>query len=121
MSKKWVESYLYVYEQRSETLDELGKGFHFHSLIKKPSNKPPFQIMREFKNTIKKIVDVENHHFFNIKYIDHPEALRKQIYICGQKADENKHKKQEMDIIWRQREKIEQYYNLNYITEQDGA
>ena len=54
---------------RSETLEELGKGFHFHSLIKKPIGKPPFQINREMKNTVDKIVDVNNHHFYNIKYI----------------------------------------------------
>lgn len=114
MKKKWIESSLYVYEQRSETLEDLGKGFHFHALIVKPVNKPTFQIQREMKNSCKNIVDVENHHFFNLKFIPYDEALRKKIYILGDKKDTNKHKKQEMDKHFRNRENILPFYNNNY-------
>lgn len=46
-----------------------------------------------------------------------PSKKRKQGYILGEKAEEIKHLKQKMDIIYRQNNNLQKYYFLNYIIE----
>jgi len=112
MSKIWIEKYLYVYEQRGEDIGECGKGFHFHAIIRKPTNKPNAHILRELKTSVDKLCDSSNNHFFNIKYISEEEKERKIQYLIGSKADELKHKKQEMDIPFRQQNNLKSFYNV---------
>lgn len=117
LSKNWIDGYIYVIEQRGENLEELGKGFHTHILIKLTQHKKQSEINREIKNTWKKILDIDNYHILNIKFIDDDEQKRKQGYILGEKAEEIKHLKQKMDIIYRQNNNLKKYYFLNYIIE----
>lgn len=116
--KQWIKGFLYVLEQRGETINEIGKGFHTHILIELGEHKKRSHIDRELKYLWKKILDTDNYHIFNIKYIDYEEQLRKQKYILGQKQESSKHTKQEYDIIWRENNSIEKYYFLDYIVEQ---
>lgn len=116
--KLWIEGYVYVLEQRGENLEELGKGFHTHILIKLKDHKKKSEIDRELKNVWKNILDVDNYHIFNIKYIDADEQLRKQKYMLGRKSETIKHLKQDMDIIWRQNNSLKNYYFVDYIIEQ---
>ena len=117
--KLWIEGYLYVLEQRGENETEIGKGFHTHILIKIKDHKKKSEIDRELKNQWKNILDVDNYHIFNIKYIDNDEQKRKQKYILSEKSDTNKHLKQKYDIIWRENNSLKKYYFLDYIIE-DG-
>lgn len=112
--KLWIEGYLYVLEQRGENKEEIGKGFHTHILIKLKDHKKKSEIDRELKNQWKGILDTENYHIFNIKYIDYDEQLRKQKYILTLKSDESKHLKQQHDIIWRQSNSLNNYYSVDY-------
>ncbi len=64
------------------------------------------------KNSFKKMCDTDNYHVYNIKNIGEEEKLRKTQYILDRKADDNKHLKQDMDIIWRQKEKLKSYYSI---------
>ncbi len=57
MTKPWIENYLYVFEQRGEEEGECGKGFHFHAIIKKPTNKSYAHILRELSSTANKVCD----------------------------------------------------------------
>jgi len=115
MSKKWITNYLYVYEQRGETEAELGKGFHFHCILEKPKNKPYSHMIRELSNSANTVCDSSNFHFFNVKSISEEECQRKIIYITGRKADEAKHKKQDMDILWRKNLNLLSFYNVGII------
>lgn len=115
--KLWIEGYLYVLEQRGENDIEIGKGFHTHILIKLRGHKKKSHIDRELKNQWKNILDTENYHIFNIKYIDNEEQLRKQKYILGSKSEESKHLKQKYDIIWRENNSLKKYYFVDYIIE----
>ena len=117
ISKNWIEGYIYVLEQRGENLEEIGKGFHTHILLKLRGHKRKSEIDREIKNTWKKILDTDNYHILNIKYIDDDEQKRKQKYMLTLKSEEIKHKKQEYDIIWRGNNNIKKYYYLDYIIE----
>lgn len=115
--KLWIEGYLYVLEQRGEKEEDNGKGFHTHILIKLNGHKKKSHIDRELKNQWKNILDTDNYHIFNIKYIDQEEQLRKQKYMLGRKAESSKHLKQDMDIIWRQNNSLKNYYFVDYIIE----
>lgn len=114
--KKWITSYIYVYEQRGQSLEELGKGFHLHALIKKPEDKSRAHCIREIASSFRKCTDISNYHFYNTKWLDTEEYLRKIKYIVGDKVsteDNNKALKQEMDVQWRLVRRLEQYYYLN--------
>lgn len=116
VQKKWLKSYVYVYEQRGVNQDELGKGFHIHAIIKKPEDKSPAHCIRELSSTFKKCCDVSNYHLFNTKWIDQEEYNRKLGYILGQKEstpENNKVMKQEMDKQWRLVRSLQPYYYLN--------
>ena len=115
MSKKWITNYLYVYEQRGESLTDLGKGFHFHCILEKPKTKAYAHMIRELSNSANSVCDTSNFHFFNIKSISEEECQRKIIYLIGAKADEAKHLKQSMDIVWRKKENILSHYNIGII------
>jgi len=108
LSKKWLNYCIYVYEQRGECEAELGKGFHTHIIFKK--NLSHTHTLREMKNSFKNMCDTDNYHVYNIKNIGEEEKLRKIQYILDKKADNNKHLKQDMDIIWRQKEKLKSHY-----------
>lgn len=116
VTKKWLDTYVYVLEQRGMTEEELGKGFHLHAIIKRPDDKKPSHCVRELSNTFKKACDVSNYHFFQTKFIDEAEKDRKMEYILGQKeyTEENrKDLKQIMDKVWRQRFNIQPYFFSN--------
>lgn len=115
MGKKWITNYLYVYEQRGENLAELGKGFHFHCILEKPKTKAYSHMIAELSNSANSVCDTSNFHFFNIKSISEEECQRKIIYITGRKADEVKHLKQDMDIIWRQKTNLLSFYNVGIV------
>ena len=116
LRKKWITKGCYVIEQRGETPQEAGRGFHTHILFNK-GNKHSI-VMREMKNSFKSIVDVENNHFFNIKNIDIEEYKRKEEYILYEKADPEKHKKQQIDILFREKNNLKSHYIIGLL--EDG-
>lgn len=93
---KWIE-YCYVYEQKGETEDELGKGFHVHCrLLTSAQNYYPSHIHRDlsriFTYVARQCIDVQPIRNLN-KCID---------YMSGNKPEEEKLKAVAMDTIWRQ-------------------
>ena len=115
MSKPWITNYLYVYEQRGETEADIGKGFHFHAIIEKPTNKSYAHMMRELASSANKLCDTSNFHFYNVKNISEEEKERKIVYTTGRKADTAKHLKQDMDIIWRTNNNLLSMYNVGIV------
>lgn len=115
MSKTWMTNYLYCYEQRGETPEECGKGYHFHAIIEKPSNKAYSHIIRELATSAGKLCDTSEYHFYNLKNISDEEKERKIVYITGKKADPAKWLKQEMDIPFREKNNLKSYYNIGII------
>jgi len=112
-SKVWLEDYIQVYEQRGTTEQESGKGFHAHILLWKPDNKKSHEVVRETKNTFKNICSIDNPSILNIKNCKDEDIEKRKNYMLGHKnteADPSKQVKQEIDLIWRQRNNIENYY-----------
>lgn len=111
-NKKWMKDYIYCYEQRSEEIDEY-KGYHLHMVLKR-NNKKMFDIKKEFKNTLKTIMNVDNPNCLNFKNIrDEPDLKRRINYITNFKADSDKHKKQYNDVHFRKHYNLKRYYTTN--------
>lgn len=108
LKKRWINYFIMVIEQRGECEAELGKGFHTHIIFNKGIKH--CKVVTEMSNTFKKMCDTSNYHLFNLKSIGEEEKKRKIEYITGVKADEEKHLKQQMDIIFRERNKLKSYY-----------
>ena len=53
VARNMFESYLYVYEQRGKTIEEKGKGFHAHILVKRNLNYKPSKVVSNLQNTFK--------------------------------------------------------------------
>ncbi len=99
-----LSSYWYSIEQRGETLDELGQGLHSHIILKvipkflKNGNYQKSRLIKETANTYK----VEKN-FIDVKFLyTDADFSRTLKYIQGEKKDENKQLKVEMDAVFRQ-------------------
>lgn len=108
--------YIYVIEQRAETQDQLGKGLHCHILIYHKYDRYA-SLKRDFHNSFKSIIDTDHpnaYKWLNIKHNNtDQDALKRIEYMIGEKKDEVKHKKQEMDKIYRHRFNLEPFYEKN--------
>lgn len=110
--KKWLKRFLYVFEQRGTTPDTAGFRPHGHLIVYRDGKKPS-QVIREISNTVKHITNVEHDEIFNIRFVNEDDENVKRVfnYVLGTKASEDKHEKQEMDIIWRTKIGIKKFYS----------
>lgn len=109
ISKKWITTYTYTYEQRSET-NEQYKGFHCHLLLYR-KDKCNSSMYREIRNTCKAICDTSNTHILNFRHLRTDEDVKKAYnYITAQKADSNKHIKQMIDKEFRNFYYLKSFY-----------
>ena len=112
LSKKWIKDYIYCYEQRSEIENDY-HGYHLHMVLKR-NNKKMFDIRKEFKSTLKSIMDVDNPHCLNFKNIkDEADLKRRLNYITNSKKDTEKHKKQYNDVFFRKQYDLKDHYKDN--------
>ena len=109
LAKKWISTYIYTFEQRSESIDEF-KGIHIHILLHKP-NKKQHECKNEIRNTCKSICDISNPAILNFRNLKSEDDVKKSVnYLIGQKADTNKHQKQLIDIEFRKFHRLRPYY-----------
>lgn len=127
--KKWINDLVYVFEQRGINDDEIGKGFHAHLIINR-NGKSFSKFCREILNTLysnniydkKKMEEFYDKEKCEVPYTQgpfvveytEPEHLQNRFsYILGKKLDKdnkNKNIKQEYDIPFRKKNKLERYY-----------
>lgn len=110
VNKVWMKNYLYVYEQRGTTIEEAGLKPHIHMIIDTDIGKKRHEIIRELKNTFKKLCDVNRNEFFNIRNIKDNHLKNYIKYITGRKKDEIKNIKQDVDKEFRKKYQLEPYY-----------
>lgn len=108
---------LYTYEQRGSSTSSLGKGFHAHMLVKRNLKYKPIKLKQNIKYSCKRVVgNVNNDSQLNIQIVGEDYAKDKKEYILGVKNGDGKQAKQQLDPIWREKEKIERYYgNKNIV------
>jgi len=109
--KVWIDSYCWVVEQRGATLEDMGKGIHYHGLITAKCGKKHGHIVRELANTFKHLTDTSNYQWFSVKPVVLEEYKRKLKYIAGYKNDEEKIIKQRIDVKYRHHMNIPKTFN----------
>lgn len=110
VARKIITDYLYVYEQRGTTMEEVGKGRHAHLLVARNLDYIPSQFLRNTKNTFKSIVNVQQRSLFYPVW-QNPEYMKdKTEYLMGKKSKEGKDVKQAMDKEFREANALQNYY-----------
>lgn len=109
VKKSFIKKSLYVIEQRGENMEELGKGFHCHMLVKKDDYRFS-HLRREFASTFRKLCDVSNPGCLNISLCKKEDIKKRQNYMLGRKADPAKWLKQDHDIPFRKKHFFQDYY-----------
>ncbi len=115
LTKKWLKTYLYVYEQTGVNEKELGKGKHLHILINR-HNKKQSHAETEIRNTFKAWFDYdkpEAHHYFNYMNIHENFIKIKIANMLGNKestSENNKYIKQHYDRLFRKKMYLKDFY-----------
>lgn len=112
----WVDKCYWVFEQRGTNETDIGNGFHAHILIEK-HNIEKGKCKTQIKNKFKKFVGVLNDNTINVQDKKREWLQDKLDYILGEKYDEGKPEKQEIDKIWRKKNNIESYYKFDTLTD----
>lgn len=100
-SKKWIESYAYVYETTKDN------HIHTHGLIK--ANYEAARARKELANSVAKICNTANTHCFKFVILDRQKAVQKMSYILGQKQSK-KLENVELTKKWREEEMLKEMY-----------
>lgn len=109
VQRKYIGKYIYTYEQRGTTDDNLGNGVHLNIVFQLAYHKVPSQVYRETRNTFKDVIGNPLHVCFRSSV--NPQNFIS--YILGQK------KESKMDLVirdrqWRLQLGLEDYYS-NFI------
>lgn len=110
MSRKFIEKYHFVIEQRGMTIDENGKGMHAHLLFARNINYKPAVIKRDLKNTFKKCYNKINDSNFNFKKCGQEFYKARLSYIKGNKTGDNKTEKMSIDDHFRNKFNLKKIY-----------
>jgi len=102
----------FVYEQRGQTPEDRGKGFHCHIIARRNLDYKPNKVSSLIKNSCKGLCNVDNEALLNIRWLHMDYVDDKIDYIEGTKTDEGKDVKQEQDVIFRKEQNIDKVYNL---------
>lgn len=113
VKRKWVSSYVYVYEQRGIHENEIGKGFHMHMILTKP-DKNFARILKETKNTFKHLFDDTCSSAIDIDGRFKRDLNNTISYILAEKQDPGKRLKQEIDKLFRKKYNLQDYYIKNF-------
>lgn len=104
--------YLYVIEQRGDTEEECGKGFHCHILVKRHLSYKPCKFRENTFNTFKNLVGNKKH--VDVQFVGEEFMKDKQEYILGTKTKEGKDVKQKFDKVFRSNNDIRDYYGETF-------
>lgn len=94
----------YCWEQKGETIDDIGKGYHLHMLINCRTGLMKPQVIKDTKSTFKKFFngDVPDA-FVQVDYVrTEADYNRMDMYMDGAKTDDWKDPACAMDIPWRE-------------------
>lgn len=119
LKKVWIKDYCYVLEQRAETEEEAGKGFHTHIIIEKIPEKQYSQCIKELGRSFSKVCDTSNYHLFSGAIIKESDINKRREYILGVKNDTQKHQKQIIDKYWRTENFLKTFYGNRDIALKD--
>lgn len=109
MKSKQIQWCAYTYEQKAESEDKLGEGFHTHIVCK--WNKPWSQVLQACKAAWGKLAD-EN--CIKVRECPNPEQVLEGYMVEYESKDGHKIVTKEMDKLWRQRMGLDPVYYRNW-------
>jgi hypothetical protein len=116
--RKMFKDYFYVYEQRGQHKEEIGKGFHCHFLLKRNIMYKQNKIISNSKNSFKNMTEVNNFQIFNYHWCPDEYLKDKLEYMQDMnKHGQEKNSKQLMDILFRQEKNLNNYYKKECLEE----
>jgi hypothetical protein len=112
VKRKFVKQYHYVFEQRGTNMNNVGKGKHIHLLFKRDINYKPAIIKRDLKNTFKKLYgkNTISDYNFNFKKCGEEYYKLRLLYLKGNKTEEGKAEKCQLDLHFRKLYKLKSIY-----------
>jgi len=98
----------YVFEQKGESEETMGEGFHMHltAICKYAKSK----ILTDTLSTFKKYAEPQGIKIIKIK--TKADLERRNLYLRGQKVGEDKQKAIPFDALWRKREGLADIYQV---------
>lgn len=115
VKKKWMTSYIYVYEQRQTEIGLPYFGIHSHMIVKRGTIAKS-DVIREIYNTSKSICGSKQS--IDVKLLKNDEDLKVRLnYILGEKSTKEKRQRQEIDKIFRQNNNLLSYYSKDFDAE----
>lgn len=113
VSKKWIDEYLYVIEQRGDSDETVGSGFHCHMFIyHRNETKKWSDVKREVQSSFNSVCNTAKSNCLKIMNVTTQNAYDNFLnYMIGLKKDKgNKRIKQEFDKVFREKNGLMNVY-----------
>lgn len=115
VKSKCISDYLMTFEQRGESVSNIGYGPHIHFILRHKYRRY-CELRKHISGLYRECVGNDN--AIDIRHCKGMTDVRNRVtYIIGDKQSEEKRKKQEIDKIWKQEKNIEEYYGNKDIAE----
>ncbi len=109
-NRKMFKEYFYVFEQRSQEKETAGMGFHAHLLLKRNISYKQNKIVSNSKNSFKNMTKVNDFNIFHFHWCPDEYLDDKMEYMTGAKTGSEKDIKQLIDVIFREKYNLDNYY-----------
>jgi len=120
IKRKPISDWAYSIEQRGETIETMGKGFHAHFLLTWES-KSAGKIRQYAGESFKRCIGSNTNNIVNINKIDDTMYQDKMDYLNGLKWDTEKDEKIKIDILFRAKNNISCIYKKDGLQEVPDA
>jgi len=122
IKKTNFKEYLYVIEQRGESDDDVGRGIHYHALVRTSYDRFS-ALRRDTHNTFKNIINLDDekirkhiNEIINFKNCRDMTDVKNRIeYMTGIKKPVSKQIRQKYDTIFRNNNNLQSYYGNLHI------
>lgn len=110
-SRKCHIQFTLTFEQKGETEEDIGKGFHFHMVTNMTQTSQP-EVLRDVKSTFNKLIQSKKlaENCIKIKTTRNPDEIIEKYLTDYESVDDHKMKTKEIDKLWRQRLNLETTY-----------
>lgn len=108
--RKMFKEFFYVFEQRGQDKKEIGKGFHCHLLLKRDISYKQCKVIKNSKNSFKNMTKVNDFNIFNYHWCPEEYYKDKIEYMTGTKTGDEKESKQLIDVLFREKYNLNNYY-----------
>lgn len=115
MKRKMFLDWKLVFEQKGETDEQMGTGYHVHIIANCKKNINKQKLIRDTKSTWSPWLNGYcPEAFIEIEKMETQTEYNNRIkYITGEKKDEYKHAAQKIDINWRVKKGLKNIYENN--------